>query len=439
MDNLIEKMTEINNLVMVGTSHRLASVEIRELFSLEGDYIPLLYKKLLDMGMEEVVYLSTCNRVEFYLLSSFGDKTAGMVWEALHEFTGLAKRDFEDSIDIKYGLSSVRHLLEVSASLDSMVLGENEITGQLKNSFQVAKNNFATGAIFNKLFERALFTSKRVKRETKISKNPLSIASIAIDRAKSIFPDISEKTILLIGAGEMGELVLKYIMKESPQRLILANRTPARAEKICKNLGSDAEIVPLSELSSAMVESDIVLSSVRSSSYIINKKDVEDIMTSRGGKPIFFIDIAVPRNVDPLCKEIGGVDLYNVDSLKEIARNNMESRQAELKSAFKIVEEEVFSFQCWFEELKIAPLISSLSNKFDSIRKTEWEKYSRRKLKHLSEKDLELVNELTVQIMTKTLHNPIMNLKKRNSFSPCSESKEITVEVMKLIEDMFIR
>ncbi len=439
MYNCIEKSLNLNSLIMVGTSHKLASVEIREFFSPDREDVPALYEKFLDKGFDEVVFLATCNRVEFYLLSPFGKATSEMVWEALNCFTGVSKKHFEDSVNVKYGVDSVRHLMEVTASLDSMVLGENEITGQIRNSFQVARENFAPGPIFKRLFDWALFTSKRVRRETGISKNPLSVASIAIDRVKLIFPDISQRTVLLIGAGEMGELVLKYIMEESPKKLMIANRTRARAEKICRELCSDAMVIPFHELLTAMLLSDIVITSVSSPSHIIERAHVEEIMNVRKEKPLFFIDIAVPRNVDPLCGELGEVHLYNVDSLKGIARINMESRKSELERASKIIDEEVVKFHCWFEELKITPIIKSLKSKFDSIRRSEWEKYNRRKLKHLSRDDQELVNELTVQIMKKTLHNPIMSLKNKNVFSPCEENDKISIERVKLIEDMFLR
>jgi len=428
----------LGNLVMLGISHKTAEVETRELFSFSSGQVSGLYDRLFESGIDESIYVSTCNRVEFYLTAEDMESAAETVKKILQRFTKLSQEKFEESVYVRYGSDVVRHLLSVASSLDSMVVGENEITGQIKNSFREATEYDATGPILNRLFHKAFSTSKRVRTETEISKNPLSMASIAVDRAKMIFPEISGKKILLIGAGEMGELILKYMIKEDPGRIILANRTVEKAEKICSELDYDADIIPLSNLDKALKKSDIVITSVTAPHHVISASDLQDLMIERDGKPIFLIDIAVPRNIEPGAEDLDNVYLYNVDSLKEIADMNMQSRYSEIDKAKDIIEEEVQEFKCWHDDLCIAPTITALNKKFDEIRKNVFEKYSLKKLKHLSEDDLEIINELTMQIMKKTLHNPIINLKKTSS-SSWKPGEESIIQSAKFVEDLFTK
>ncbi len=442
-DGVMNKYSNIpdnlGNLVMLGISHKTAEVETRELFSFSSSQVSGLYERLFESGVDESVYVSTCNRVEFYLTSADMESAAETVKKILQLFTKLPQDKFDEHVYVKYGSDVVRHLLSVASSLDSMVVGENEITGQIKNSFREATENDSTGPVLNRLFHRAFSTSKRVRTETEISKNPLSMASIAVDRAKMIFPEIAGKKILLIGAGEMGELILKYMIKENPGRIILANRTVERAEKICEDLNYEADIIPLSKLDKALIKADIVITSVTAPHHVINASDLQELMVEREGRPVFLIDIAVPRNIEPSAEDLDNVYLYNVDSLKEIAQMNMESRYSEIDRARDIIEEEVNEFRCWHDDLCIAPTIAALNRKFDEIRKSEFEKYSSRKLKHLSEDDLEIINELTVQIMKKTLHNPIINLKKTNGSGLRRGEDESIIQSAKFIEDLFTK
>jgi glutamyl-tRNA reductase len=333
----------------------------------------------------------------------------------------------------------VKHLLSVVSSLDSMVIGENEITGQIKESYKKAVESGTTGTILNRLFHRAFTTAKRVRTETEISKNPLSIASIAVEQAKSIFHDISTKSALLIGAGEMGELILKYLVKENLNKIVLANRTSENAERICRDIDYNAEIISLNKVDQALAQVDIVITSVTAPHHVITSADIKNIMFEREGKPIFLIDIAVPRNIDPSVTETENVYLYNVDNLKDIADNNMRGRMLELDKAKSIIDEDVDEFVHWYDELSIAPTITVIKNKFDEIRNIELNKYRSRKMKHLSEEDFKLVEEITCQIMNKTLHNPIINLKKQRNCCAEPETDESLKKNTKFLEDLFIK
>jgi glutamyl-tRNA reductase len=318
-----------------------------------------------------------------------------------------------------------------------MVIGENEIAGQIKESYRRAVEFGSTGIIMNRLFHRAFATSKRVRTETDISKNPLSIASIAVEKAKDIFPDISSRSALLIGAGEMGELILKYLVKENLQKIIIANRTIESAERICMDIDYKAEIINITRIDQALCDVDIVISSVTAPHHVITASDIKNIMFEREEKPICLIDIAVPRNIEPSVTETENVYLYNIDNLKSIADKNMRGRMKEIEKANSIIEEDIDEFINWNDELSITPTIAVIKNKFNEIRENELKKYKNKKLKNLSDDDFRYVEELTFRIMNKTLHNPIINLKKISAASE-SESDELKMNT-KFLEDLFTK
>ena len=427
------------NLIVLGLSHKTAPVETRELFSLPQSQLSAFYERLCEAGVEESVYVSTCNRVEIYMTAEDSESAVETIKRLMEFYTKLPHEQFMSSVYSRYGTDAVKHLLSVASSLDSMVIGENEITGQMKESYRKAVDCGTTGIIMNKLFHRAFTTSKRVRSETEISKNPLSIASIAVDQAKSIFPDLDSRSALLIGAGEMGELILKYLVKENLHKIILANRTTENAERICRDIDYNAEIINLTRVDQALADVDIVITSVTAPHHVITAADIKNIMYERNGKPIFLIDIAVPRNIEPSVTETENVYLYNVDNLKSIADNNMRGRMQELEKANSIIDEDVEEFVNWYDELSIAPTITMIKNKFDQIRETELVKYRNKKMKHLSEEDFKLVEDITRQIMNKTLHNPIMNLKKQRSACEEPESDESLKRNTKFLEDLFTK
>ncbi len=427
------------NLIVLGLSHKTAPVETRELFSLPQSELSAFYERLREAGVEESVYVSTCNRVEIYMTAEDRESAVETIKRLMEYYTKFPHETFMSSVYTRYGTDAVKHLFSVASSLDSMVIGENEITGQIKESYKKAVEHGTTGTIMNRLFHRAFTTSKRVRNETEISKNPLSIASIAVEQAKNIFSDLSSRSALLIGAGEMGELILKYLVKEDLHKIVLANRTAENAQRICRDIDYDAEIINISRIDQALASVDIVITSVTAPHHVITSSDIKNIMFERGDKPIFLIDIAVPRNIEATVTETQNVYLYNVDNLKDIADNNMRGRMQELDRANSIIDEDVEEFVNWYDELSIAPTITMIRNKFNEIRENELNRYKNRKMKHLSEEDFKLVEELTSQIMNKTLHNPIINLKKQRSSCEEPESDESLKRNTKFLEDLFTK
>jgi glutamyl-tRNA reductase len=429
----------VADVAVIGFNHKSASVEKRELFSLHADRLPELYRALKERNIEEAVYVATCNRVETYITSCQIKSGVDEVLKLYAEMSGLSMEQFRDNVYIKYSRDAIHHVLTVISSLDSMVLGETEIVGQLKDAFTHAVYNKGAGSILNKLFHQAFKTAKQVRSETEISKNPLSVAFIATDMARCIYPDLSEKKALLVGAGQMGELILKYLTKYGVGEIIIANRSLHNAERIAEEINRDARVILLDEIMNIAYDVDIVITSVSAPHYMITAEMIRAVMPERDERPLVFIDIAVPRNIDPEVGDIDNVHLYNVDDLQGIASENLKNRLNEVQLAEEYIDQNVREFMEWHGEMSLTPTITTIQNKFDEIRCSEVERYRKKKLKHLSAEDFEIVEDLTRQIMSKTLHNPIMNLKKQHR---CGDDRKHDAEVLrrktKFVEELFI-
>jgi glutamyl-tRNA reductase len=420
---------------VIGMSHKTAPVEIREKFSLDDNKLPEFLEKANSKGIDEIVCVSTCNRVEIYFTTNDIESAFENLTSALEEFSLFPKNKLKNIIYKKHYKEAVMHLLNVASSLDSMVLGENEILGQVKDAYRKSAFKNKTGAVLNKLFHQAFKTAKLVRAETGIARSPLSIAFIAVELAKSIFKDLTKKSALLIGVGEMGELILKYLIKYNLTNITIANRSYHNAQKITEDLNARAEIIALDDIKSAIPKADIIISSASASDYIISKETIKHSLKQKNNSPTFIIDIAVPRSVDPAVSETENIFLYNIDSLKEMADKNLQNRINEVEAAKKLIESDADKFFEWYESLDIVSVISNIQNQLDSIREKELEKYKKKQLKHLSKKDLALIENLTNQIMTKTLHNPIMYLK---AFQRCPNAdNEKIKESIRIIEELF--
>lgn len=432
-------MTSVSDIAVIGFNHKSAPVEKRECFSLHYDMLPEFYKKIKASFIAESVYMATCNRVETYIATEKIRDGVETVLNIYEEISGLDYEDFKDCLYVKYSRDAVKHLMMVISSLDSMVLGENEIVGQVKDAFTHAVHNKTAGPVLNKLFHQAFRTAKQVRTETEIAQNPLSVAFIATDLARNIFTDFSDRKALLIGAGEMGELILKYFNKYNIGEITIANRSLHNSERIAAEIDRDVNVVLLDEIEEVACEVDIVISSVSAPHYMVTAEMAREIMQVRQEKQIFLIDIAVPRNIDPNVGDIENIHLYNVDDLQGIADENLKNRISEAELATEFIEANVREYYEWYNELSVAPTIVSIQNKFDEIRQHELDRYRKKKLKHLSEDDFALIEDLTKQIMTKTLHNPIINLKKQHRTSECHEEERKHLhQQRKFVEELFV-
>lgn len=433
----MRKKEKIPEIGLIGMSHKTAPIDLREKFSLNDDKLIKFLGKASSIGIDEIVCISTCNRVEIYFTSGDINNSVEGLTSALSEISSISRNRLDSLLYKKYSRDAISHLLAVASSLDSMVLGENEILGQVKDAYRKSAVLQKTGVILNKLFHQAFRTAKLVRTRTSIARNPLSVAYIAVELARNIFKDLPMRKALLIGAGEMGELILKYLTKYKIGEITIANRTFHNAQQIIDDIGINANIITLDDIQNAAQKTDIIIASTASTQYIITKDVVKHALKINKSNPLFMIDIAVPRNIDPILGKMDNIFLYNIDDLKKIADENLKNRQGELEAAESLIESDAEKFFEWYENLAIVPTIKNMQNKFDDIRKAELNKYIKKQLKHLSKKDLDTVDRLTNQIMTKTLHNPIMYL--RGFTAHGREDREKISETIKIIEQLFGR
>ena len=427
--------TKIPEIAVIGLNHKTAPVDVRERLSLPDEAVRDLLARSRERGIDEIVFLSTCNRVELYFAAPDIPRAIDGLLSLLDDRIDIDRRRLEPCLYRKYSRDAAAHLFSVASSIDSMVIGENEIVGQVKDAYRCAVSAKRTGPLLNRLFHQAFKTAKRVRTETEIAHNPLSVAFIAAELAKKIFEDLSRRSALLIGAGDMGELILKYFTKSDIREITIANRSLHNAERIAEEINRRAHIIPLEDIPEAAARADIIIASSGSDAHLITEAMGREIARRRRNNPLFVIDIGVPRNVDPAVGALDGIYLYNVDDLRAIADENLKSRMKELEVARQFVEADADDFMVWYERLDTVPLISAIQERFDEIRRAEFERYRRRRLKHLSDADLAIVEDLTRQIMTKTLHNPIQAIKRaRAEDGPRHRDR---AAAKKLIQDLF--
>lgn len=320
---------------MAGLSFRTAPVEIREQLAVHTSRLRCHGCRLKLAGnLEEVVLLSTCNRVEVYGVSRWPKGNAHRLFELLCN----SHVDFTAYLYVKEGAEAVRHLFSVASGLDSMVIGETEITGQVKQAYQAAQEAKLTGKITNRLFQTALQAAKEIRTQTAVGRGATSVGSVAVELAETIFgQDFSDKAVMIIGAGKMGEACLRHLSKKGTRSVIVANRSRERAQKLANEFGGRA--VEMADCLKMMAEADIVVSSTGSPNTIIHPEDVVRVMAARRNRPLFLIDIAVPRDIDPEVHQIESVYLYNVDHLERLVKENVRIREQELVRCYEIIAE----------------------------------------------------------------------------------------------------
>lgn len=400
------------NYLVLGMNHRTAPVETRERFSLVPEAIPLFLRKILAVpGIVESTVLSTCNRFELYTVME-----PEVSWrEALRDVFPVARDEKQHGLYERGGRDVVSHLFAVTSSLDSMVVGENQIAGQVKQAFYLAMHENATGPFLNRLFPRALHVAKRVKTETGLGKQQVSVGSVAVNLAKKIFGDLSKRSVVLLGAGKVGELVWRHLSKNcAPENVFVVNRSQERARDLV--LDGNAQVATLEDLDDILVGADILITSV---SYQLTNKNREyfsKLMVRRGHRPLFVIDLGMPRNILPEVTHVPDVYLYNIDDLKSVAGQNLGFRQSEMQRAHGIITEETDLFFAGQPDHQILPAIAGLNQKFEEIRRREVEK-SLGKLSHLSESDRLAIEKLTKAIVNKALHDPILVLRTKKELS----------------------
>ena len=402
------------DIIVVGLNHKTSPIEIRERLSFNEHQLREGLRHLrCYSGVQEAIILSTCNRVEIYAVV---EHTQEGVHQAEQFLLNHGARH-EDQIDpeaIVRGLyrhanqDAIRHVFRVATSLDSMMIGEPQILGQVKEAFDLALHQEASGVVLNKLFKKAISVAKRVRNETQIAENAVSISFAAVELAKKIFGKLAEKEVLLIGAGEMAELAVRHLQSSGIRRPMITTRTYQNAVELAKQF--DGVPVHFENFPRELERADIVLCSTGAAHHVVRVEHIAEAIARRKNRPIFLIDISVPRNIDPEINQIDNVYLYDIDDLQSVVDANLKERGKEALKAEKIVDEEISFVQRWIKSLEVVPTITALRKKADSIRAGELDRF-RKKLSQLGPSEWESIEALASGIVNKLLHDPLVVLK----------------------------
>jgi glutamyl-tRNA reductase len=398
------------NLLIVGMSHKTAPLEVRERFAISERQLPAALRQLkADPDFHEVLIISTCNRVEFIV--AVRDKAEGM--DGLRRFVasyfGLRLDDFSPCLYVHRGYEVVRHMFRVAAGIDSLVLGEPQVLGQVKKACAVAREAGTVAGTLGPVLDRVFSVAKRVRTETRVAAAPVSISSAAVELAERSLGDLHARTVVIIGAGQMGELAARHMVSRGAAAVLVSNRTYAHAVTLAEEFRGVA--IRFNEIWEAMKKADIVISSTGCPHYIIRREDMQRAMRERGGRPLFLVDIAVPRDIDPAVAEIPGCTLANIDSLKEVAEHNLRQRQEAVEGAERIVNEELARLRQRHESLRVAPTIVSLRKRIEDIRRAELAR-TRELFGDLTPEQEQVLDSLTQGLVNKILHTPFSELKR---------------------------
>ena len=399
-------------LVLIGMNHKTAPLEIRERLQLSGGDDAHSLSELMRLPeIREALCLATCNRVEVFARVEDGGQAIEQLREFIYRQGNLGRDELERCLYVYQDREAVRHLFRVAASLDSMIMGEPQILGQLKAAYRQAVENRATPVLFNRLLHHAFRVAKRVRKETGIAGNAVSVSYAAVELAKKIFGDLKGKSILLIGAGEMSELAARHLIRQGVGSIRIANRTYARAEEMAALFQG----VPIAfdRFPEVLPEVDIVIASTGAPGYVVSAEMVASSLRRRRNRLLFLIDIAVPRDIDPAAGDIENVYLYNIDHLQDVVDTNKEMRRIEAMKAEGIVAEEVVVYEEWFNALAVVPTIISLREKMEAIMLGELERSSSW-MRNLDGEERSRIEILTASIVNKILHDPITVLKEES-------------------------
>ena len=423
----------MRDIVLLGLNHKTASVDVRECIAFTTDETDRALTMLRDNpAIAESVLFSTCNRIELLMAVDEREAAVAIAKQFIAEFKKVPLARFENSLYQYVGDEAVRHTLQVAASLDSMVVGEPQILGQMKEAYRKATVEKTSGVILNKLLHRTFFVAKKVRTETGIGDHAVSISYAAIELGKKIFGDLEGKRIMLIGAGEMAELAVEHLIRNRAGTITVANRTFSRGVELSQRFRGKA--IKFEEILDCIKDVDIVISSTGATEYVLSKNQIIEAMKSRRNRSLFFIDIAVPRDIDPAINRINNAYVYDIDDLKGLVDENIEDRNREAVKAQRIIDEAVIGFRKWFDTLEVVPTIVSLRGKVEAMAKQELEK-TMGALNHLSATDKQAIERMTGSLVNKILHDPTNFLKKDGCRGNPSIALDLTRKLFNLEEN----
>ena len=399
------------DLCIVGVNHRTAPVALRERLAFGAAALPTALAELKNMtGVHEAAIVSTCNRVEIVIVTSAPTSAAAaMIEQFLARNREVERASFAPHLYVYGGRGAVRHLFRVAASLDSMVVGEPQILGQLKEQYVAAASAGTSGPVLHKAFHRAFTVAKRVRTETGIASKSVSVASVAVDLTRTIFETLADKTVMLIGAGKMSELVARNLQARGCGDIMVTTRTFDHAVALARELSGTP--LPFERLAEYLKHADIVIGSAGAADHLVGPALVHEVLRARKQKPMFFVDLAVPRNFDPAINDLDNVYVYDMDDLARTSADNTGEREREALRAEAIVESEVDRFVQWLGGLDVVPTIVALRSKIEAIRQGELEK-ALASLQDQAPRHRALLDALTSSIVNKILHAPLASLKR---------------------------
>ena len=419
-------------IIIVGLNHRTAPVEVREQVAFDSSQLGDSLKSLHALpSIKEGVLLSTCNRVEVVAAAPDQQNALREVKSFLAEQESVRDHGLlEEHLYTYSGDAAVRHLFRVAASLDSMVVGEPQILGQLKDYYLAAQQAGTVGTVLHRLFHRSFFVAKRVRTETGIASRAVSVSSVAVDLARRIFDRLEDKAVMLIGAGKMGNLVARHLQRNGVSSLMVTNRTFERAVELAAEFRGSP--IRFEDYPRYLKLADLVIGCIASPEVLLGPETVEEILKERKQRAMFFIDLGDRRNFDPDINKVDNVYLYNIDDLRSVAEENLQERSGEVNKAEEIVDEEVEGFLRWLDSLEQVPTIVALKQKLEEIRLKEMEKSLSTSLKGLSEKERRALEDMTAAMINKILHAPITRLKKVSE----DQDEGLYIEALKKLFDL---
>lgn len=397
------------HLIVVGLNHRTAPVEVREKVSFRAEQLSPIFASLRGrQALAEGLVLSTCNRTEVYAVGPDYHPAVDAATWLIADGGGLSAAELKGHLYTHRDEAAARHLFRVACGLDSMILGETQVLGQVKAAYQQAQEERTVGKLLHGLLAQALQVGKRAQTETEIGQNAVSVSYAAVELARKVFDGFHGRTILIVGAGKMSELTARHLRDAGADRVAVLNRTRARAQGLAAAF--DGVAAGLDELPEWLAEADLVISSTGASGFLVTREMLAVAMQKRRHRPVFIVDIAVPRDVEAAAGSLDGVFLYDIDDLQNVVQANLRERRREARKVERIVEEELQRFRAWRASLEVVPIIRSLRDKAASIQRTELEKAFAR-LPNLSVRDRQVIEALASGIVNKILNDPTLRLK----------------------------
>ncbi len=414
-------------LVVLGVNHKTASVSVRECFTFSEEQIKMALSHLRDYEeIDECVIVSTCNRTEMYAVVDDVEDGLAAMQRMLGKISS-AVPDLENDFFFYEDEECIQHLFRVASSLDSLVIGEGQILSQVKKAYSLARDVGTTSTVLNTLFHRAIAVGKKVRTETRIAHSAVSVSYAAVELAKKTVGDLSQSNVLLLGAGQMGELTARHLVENGVKTVFVSNRKYERAAQLADRFSGVA--VPFENFMKSAVDADIIITSTGAPHYIIRAWDLAHIMPKRQGRPLIVIDIAVPRDVEPEVAAIAGVNLYNIDDLEAVVESNLRLREQEAKQAEEIIRQELDELVVKFRYLAFRPVMARLTDKTENIRQREL-KRALTKLPDITQEERKAVENLSKMIVRKLLREPMVRMNQ----AACRGDEEFYLDA---IRDLF--